>query len=185
MANRNNSNHKKDSKPVTKKSLEEQIKSLKHSNKQLASKNAKLSLKNSVAENKILRALANTQNTRKRARRNEAMTAKYGAQDLAKALFPHIDNLERALATPAHSQDAKSIKIGVKMVLQGLLKALKQNHITVIHTLNKPYDPHVAQAVKIVKSNQSRSGEYVVKVLRIGYKLYDRILRPATVVVAK
>ena len=157
--------------------LEERIASLEKENEQL--KNDKEQLKNDYA-----RAYADTENTRKRLNAEAEMNKKYRASSFAKEILPVIDNLERAIATEVESEEAKNYRTGMEMVYRQLMTALKNEGVEEVEMLNKPYDANFAQAIMNRKVEGVESG-VVVEVLQKGYKLKDRILRAAMVVVSE
>lgn len=137
----------------------------------------------SQKEDQFLRAQAEIVNMRNRFQKERESLSRYRAQDLAKALLPAIDNLERALETD--SGDGESLKKGVEMVLESLRQALKENGIEEIPALGEVFDPTMHQAVQTVAIEEGQKSDEIVQVFQKGYKLYDRILRPAMVIVAQ
>ena len=157
--------------------LEERIASLEKENEQL--KNDKEQLKNDYA-----RAYADTENTRKRLNAEAEMNKKYRVQSFAKEILPVIDNIERALATEVNSEEAKNYRTGMEMIYKQLMTALQNEGVEVVETLNKPYDANFAQAIMNRQVEGVEAG-IVVEELQKGYKLKDRILRAAMVVVSE
>nr|WP_235808713.1 nucleotide exchange factor GrpE [Lacticaseibacillus camelliae] len=134
-------------------------------------------------EDKYLRAAAEINNMNKRFNKEREDMAKYDGQKLATAVLPVLDNLERALATEVKDDGAQSLKKGVEMVYSHLDNALKENGVTEIEATGK-FDPNLQQAVQTVPADKDHAKDTVVQVLQKGYKLKDRVLRPAMVVVA-
>nr|WP_239061358.1 MULTISPECIES: nucleotide exchange factor GrpE [unclassified Lacticaseibacillus] len=134
-------------------------------------------------EDKYLRAAAEINNMNKRFNKEREDMAKYDGQKLATAVLPVLDNLERALATEVTDDAAQSLKKGVEMVYSHLDNALKENGVTEITATGK-FDPNLQQAVQTVPADKDHAKDTVVQVLQKGYKLKDRVLRPAMVVVA-
>lgn len=145
----------------------------------------KLKAQAEATEDKYLRAEAEIQNMNARFKKEREQLLKYEGQDLAKSILPVMDNLERALAVEASDQNGKQLKKGVEMVYDHLERALKDHQIVEITALNQTFDPTVHQAVQTVAVEGDQKPETVVKVLQKGYKLKDRVLRPAMVVVAQ
>lgn len=137
----------------------------------------------SQKEDQFLRAQAEIANMRNRFQKERESISRYRAQDLAKSLLPAIDNLERALETDA--DNSESLKKGVEMVLDSIRQALKENGIEEITALGEVFDPNVHQAVQTVAIEENQKPDEIVQVLQKGYVLYDRILRPAMVIVAQ
>ena len=94
-----------------------------------------------------------------------------------------MDDLERALEAEA-GPDAESYRKGVEIIYKQLADLLTRRGVTVLDVLGADFDPHVHQAVAHEPSPGAREGE-VIEVMRRGYKLGDRLLRPAMVRVAK
>lgn len=136
-------------------------------------------------ENKYLRAEAEIKNMQAHAKKEQADLIKYGAQQLAHDILPVIDNLDRALQVEVDDESGEQLKKGVAMVNDHLLKALKDNGVEMIEVVDKPFDPHFSQAIQTVPADDDHPADTVVSVLQSGYKLKDRVLRPAMVVVAQ
>jgi molecular chaperone GrpE len=132
-----------------------------------------------------LRAAAETENVRKRARRDvEAATAR-GVGRLARELIPSLDNLDRALAhAEAEEADAEHhLTKGIRLVQQELLSALTRVGIEPYSPEGEPFDPHHHEAVAQQPVEGAQSGT-IVQVYQQGYRYRDEVLRPAKVVVA-
>ena len=129
-----------------------------------------------------LRGLANEQNLRRRHQQEIADTHKFAGQKFAAEMLPVKDYLEMALLDQSGNFDA--LKMGVEMTLTELKRAFEQAQIKEI--LPQPgdkLDPHRHQAFQTVESDQEPNT--IVNVMQKGYTLHDRVLRPATVSVAK
>ncbi|KRO00935.1 nucleotide exchange factor GrpE [Companilactobacillus kimchiensis] len=144
-----------------------------------------LKAKNSDLQDDLLRYQAEIQNMNKRHKKEVAGILKYDGQKLATEILPVIDNLERALAVDADDDASKQLKKGIEMVQQHMVKALENNHVTVIDNAGETFDPTFSQAVQTVPADDKHQKDTVVQVLQKGYKLDDRVLRPAMVVVAQ
>lgn len=144
-----------------------------------------LEAKNSELEDKFLRSQAEIQNMNNRHKKEVAGILKYDGQKLATEILPVIDNLERALAVEVSDDAGKQLKKGIEMVQQHMVKALTDNHVTIIDNAGDKFDPADSQAVQTVPADKDHAKDTVVQVLQKGYKLEDRVLRPAMVVVAQ
>lgn len=144
-----------------------------------------LKQKNAELEDQNLRLQAEMVNMRNRNQKDREQAAKYRSQDLAKELLPAIDNLERALDAEVDEAQGEALKKGVEMVLENLKQALKAHGIEAIEALGQEFDPNVHQAVQTVPVEEGGEANIVVQEFQKGYKLYDRVLRPAMVVVAQ
>jgi len=145
---------------------------------------AELEVKLAEMEQRYLRLYADFENFRRRARQEMEAAEKYRAQSLASDLLPVLDNFERALKIETENEQAKSILQGMEMVYRSLLDALRKEGVEAIEAVGKPFDPYLHQAVM-----QTDEGGYepnmVVEELQKGYKLKDRVLRPAMVKVSQ
>jgi molecular chaperone GrpE len=145
----------------------------------------KLNDKLAEKDDQLLRAQAEIANIQQRQKKETAQLMKYDGQQLAHDVVPELDNLERALNTDVQDEAAKQLKHGVEMVYNHLQNALKENNVTEIEALNKPFDPTLHQAVQTTPVGPDQKPDTVVAVLQKGYMLKDRVLRPAMVVVAQ
>lgn len=129
-----------------------------------------------------LRGLANEQNLRRRHQEEIAATHKFAGQKFAAEMLPVKDYLEMALLD--QSGNFEALKTGVQMTLNELQKAFDATQIKEINpAAGDKLDPHRHQAVQTVVSEQEPNT--IVNVMKKGYTLSDRVLRPAMVVVAK
>lgn len=132
-----------------------------------------------------MRAQAEIQNMQKRSQKEQSALAKYGAQRLAKEVVPVMDDLKRALQVQVDNDSGQQLKTGIEMVYKHLEKALNDNDIKEIDADGVAFDPELHQAVQTVPADDDHPADTVVQVLQSGYKLADRVLRPAMVVVAQ
>lgn len=130
-------------------------------------------------ENKYLRAHAEMQNIQRRANEERQTLQRYRSQDLAKKILPSLDNLERALAVEGLTEDVKK---GLEMVQESLLHALKEEGIEEVSTENG-FDPNFHMAIQTMPADDDHPTDTVAQVFQKGYKLHERVLRPAMVVV--
>lgn len=138
-------------------------------------------------KDQVLRAYAEMDNIRKRAERERLDTQKYAISKFAREMLSVADNLERALAAvPADTADPilKSLLDGLMVTERGLVGALERYGIKRIPAEGAPFDPHQHQAVMEHQDPSVPSGT-IVRVFEAGYTIEDRVLRPASVVVAK
>lgn len=136
--------------------------------------------------NQLLRTAADLENYKKRAAREKQEALKYANEPLLGKLIPVLDNFEMALAAASSTKadSADSLQQGVSMIQQQLKQALAEAGLEEINAAGQPFDPNCHEAVSQQASSDVPEG-HVVQQLRKGYKLRDRLLRPATVVVAK
>lgn len=135
----------------------------------------------SEANEKILRGQAELENYRKRVRREMEEERRYALLPFAKDLLTVVDNLERALA--AAQGDNSGLLEGVKMVSSQLQGVLNQHQCVRIETVGTPFDPNIHQAIAQEASNEFPAGT-ISREAQSGYKLFDRVVRPAQVFVS-
>ena len=135
---------------------------------------------------RLLRTTADFENFKKRAARERIETAQSAAASLIQKLLPVLDHFEMAQAAAQTAQDDKlaSLQAGVAMIQQQLKTVLAETGIEEIDAAGKPFDPALHEAVSQLESAEIPEG-HVIQQLRKGYRLHERLLRPATVVVAK
>lgn len=133
-----------------------------------------------------LRAAAEVENIRKRARRDVQLAGDRGVARLARELLPSLDNLERALAASeaAEVEAVKHLADGVRMVQQELLAAFERVGIERYSPEGETFDPRLHEAVAQRPVDGAASGT-IVEVYETGYRYKDEILRAAKVVVAQ
>jgi len=135
-------------------------------------------------KDKLLRSVADLENYRKRAAREKEEIRKYGASALVEDLLPAIDNLELGLKSAQdHHPEAKAVIEGIQMVTGQLMNVLKQHGLEEVNPEQAPFDPNLHEAVSHIPSEEVEA-EHVAQVVRKGYALNGRLLRPATVVVS-
>jgi molecular chaperone GrpE len=128
-----------------------------------------------------LRAKAEADNIRKRAQADIASAHKYALESFAGELLPVRDALEAALA--ADNTTIEALRQGVELTLKQLNSAFDKAAIAEVNPVGEKFDPHRHQAMTTVESEKAPNT--VVHVLQKGYRLHDRVLRPALVTVAK
>jgi molecular chaperone GrpE len=133
---------------------------------------------------KMLRALADLDNFKKRAQKEKEEVQKFGVERLLKELLPVADNLDRALEHAKTGADFESFKTGVQMTRKLLEDALGKNGVKAFSSSGKPFDPHLHEAMQQVETGDMPPNHVVSEVLR-GYMLNDRLVRPALVTVSK
>jgi molecular chaperone GrpE len=128
-----------------------------------------------------LRARADTENVRRQAQNELAKAHKYAVERMALDLLPVKDALESALAVPNATPEA--LRAGVELTLRQLESAFEKAQITPIDPAGEKFDPHQHAAMTMLDSDQPANT--VAQVMQKGYRLADRVLRPALVAVAK
>ena len=135
---------------------------------------------------RLLRIAADLENFKKRAARERVEAAQAAAAALMQKVLPVLDHFEMAQTATKSAQDDKlaSLQAGVAMIQQQLKNTLAENGLEEIDASGKPFDPTWHEAVAQQETADVPEGHVVLQ-LRKGYKLRDRLLRPAAVVVAK
>lgn len=134
----------------------------------------------------FVRATADLDNYRKRAARERQEAVRYANEALLEKLIPVMDNFEAALAAAANTEGTtvQSLKTGVEMIAGQLRGVLRDSGLEDVEALGLPFDPTLHEAVSQQESADVPEGQ-VLQQLRKGYRLKERLVRPATVIVAK
>jgi molecular chaperone GrpE len=141
-------------------------------------------------KDQLLRMLAEMDNLRKRTEREKAEATLYAATNFARDILSLSDNMDRALATAEadHLKEAtepvKNLVAGVEMTRRELLNVFERHGIKRVDPVGEKFDPHFHQAMFEVPTNDEPPGT-VMQVMQAGFKIGDRVLRPALVGVAK
>lgn len=146
---------------------------------------AELEGKVKEGHDKYLRSVAELDNVRKRARKDNE-EARIDAQSrVLREMLPVIDNLERAVAHASQSGDGGGgLLEGIRLVLRQFHQALERSNVHPVEAKGTPFDPNQHEAVSQIVTDEAPAGS-VVEVMQTGYRIGDRLLRPALVVVAK
>jgi len=131
----------------------------------------------------LLRKSAEFDNYRRRTEKERREQAERVAGDLLLEVLPIIDDFERAL-TAATGEQAEAYRTGVEIIYKQLLDLLKRRGVRPIDAVGQDFDPHLHQAVTTELRQGAREGE-VLEELRRGYRIGERLLRPAMVKVAR
>lgn len=132
---------------------------------------------------RLLRERAELENYKKRAQRERADTLRFANEQLVRDLLPIVDNLERALEHAENGTEAGSLAEGVRLVLKGFLDVLARHGVTRIDAAAQPFDPAVHEAMMQVPTDEIEPN-HVVQQFQPGYRLHERLLRPAQVSVS-
>ncbi|MCC6217637.1 MAG: nucleotide exchange factor GrpE [Polyangiaceae bacterium] len=132
----------------------------------------------------LLRTAADFDNFRKRSRREAQDADRHGREDLLRELLPVFDNLERAAAHAEGQVDATALGDGIRMVLRQFRDTLSRLDIHRVATVGQAFDPSTMEAIQHQESTEHPPGHVAAEV-QPGYRLGDRLVRPAMVVVAK
>lgn len=135
---------------------------------------------------RLLRTTADFENFKKRAARERQDATRFANESLMQRIIPVLDNFEMALGAAQNSQGngVQSLQAGIAMIQQQLKTALTDAGLEEVDASGQPFDPNLHEAVSQQETADTPEGS-VVQQLRKGYKLRERLLRPATVIVAK
>ena len=131
---------------------------------------------------RLARLQAEFENARKRAAREQQEFRDFATADAIKALLPALDSFERALQAPANQQS--EFRNGVELIYKQMQDALTKLGVQTIPAKGQQFDPRVHEAIEMVETTEVPDHQ-IVDELQRGYKLKDRLLRPAMVKVAQ
>jgi len=131
---------------------------------------------------RLARLQAEFENARKRAAREQQEFRDFATADAIKALLPALDSFERALQAPANQLN--EFRNGVELIYKQMQDALTKLGVQAIPATGRPFDHRVHEAIEMVETTEAPDHQ-VVDELQRGYKLKDRLLRPAMVKVAQ
>lgn len=145
---------------------------------------AKLEADLASAKADFLYLRAEFDNYRKNSIKERSDLTKYGAERLAQALLQVLDIFETALTSEVTPENFKSFHKGIQMTATELQKALSGQGILPLDALGLPFDPLIHEAIGAEDSDSVAAG-HILRVLRKAYKIHDKVLRPAQVIVAQ
>jgi molecular chaperone GrpE len=131
-----------------------------------------------------LRSVADSDNLRKRTRREVEDATRTAREGILRTLLPVFDNLERAIESAGRSTDVKAIAEGLAMVQRQLVAALEREGIERVPTVGRPFDPTIHEAIQHVETADHAPGMVLAEV-QPGYRQGERLVRAALVIVAK
>lgn len=149
--------------------------------------NEELRTENEQLQERLARLTADLENLRRRGLKDREDAFRYGHENLVKDLLGSVDNLERAIAhgqSSVEGGDFESVLQGIELVQRELIGSLSKHGVERIEADGKPFDPTEHEAMAQIE-DESVPAHTIVEVYQVGYKLRDRLLRPARVVVSK
>jgi len=138
----------------------------------------------SKANDRWVRERADLENVKRRAAKERGDQIRYGSESLLRDLVAVVDNLERAADAARKGGDVASLATGVELVLKGFHDVMERHGVSRVEAGGTPFDPAVHEAMAHVES-PAHAPNMVVDQHQRGYRLHDRLLRPALVTVAK
>ena len=160
------------------------------SEKSLDKKEETIEDKLKIAEDKLLRNLAEMENQRRRFEKEREEAFEFGGFNFAKESLSLIDNIDRAIESFKNDEkikintDLHKIIDGIEIVKKDLISIFKKNGINPINCINEKFDPNLHQAMLEIENTNKETGT-VVQEIQKGYMMKDRLLRPSLVGVAK
>ena len=136
-----------------------------------------------AAKDKWLRAVADLENFKKRVKREVDEASTSAVQRLLPSFLPTMDNLERALEAAGPSSSVEQVIKGIQMVRDDFGNALRKHGIEAVPSVGVPFDPAIHDALQQIDSPDHAPGT-VIREFERGYRMGDRLLRPARVVIA-
>ena len=136
------------------------------------------------AEDRLLRTQAELENFRKRSRREYEDAMRYREIDLLRDLLPVLDNVRRAIEASEKTADVESLRAGFRMTAQQIEKVIDGHGCKTIETEGRPFDPTIHDAL-LQQVVPGVAPGTIVGVASHGYRLHDRVVRPAQVIVAQ
>lgn len=133
---------------------------------------------------KMLRAVADLENYKKRAAKEKEEVQKFGVEKLMRDFLPVIDNFDRALEQKTAGSDVESLKKGVEMIKKLFEDALGKHGVKSFSALHKPFDPNFHEAMGQVETKDLPPNHVGAELVR-GFTLHERLLRPALVMVTR
>lgn len=152
--------------------------------KALTEKVESLNDENLQLKDQLMRTIADWQNFRKRAEQERVSLRQYAAEQIVVDLLPILDNFERTLAAGAAGASAEAILEGVRATDRQLRSILESRNLTRIQSEGVPFDPDLHHALATHETEDVEEGT-VTHELEAGYKLAEKVIRPAKVRVAK
>lgn len=136
-------------------------------------------------KDKYLRVLAEAENARKRLQKDKLEAVQYAEASLLEEILQPIDNMENALRFAKDAApEIRNWALGFEMILGQLKDVLSQHGVSPIESLDKEFDPHLHEAVEMIETSEKPSGTILTEFSR-GYRIGNKVLRPARVKVAK
>ena len=135
------------------------------------------------AKSRTLRALADLENYRARISRQMSEERKYAHIDFMREILPVWDNIGRTLESVADTNNLEALVEGVQMVHQQLLDVLRKYHCEKIESKYQPFDPNFHESVAQIP-NEEYPANTVIEEIQAGFRLFERVVRPAQVVLA-
>lgn len=149
--------------------------------KQIDEANAKIA----ELSDKLLRLHAEFDNYKKRSNKEKAELIKNGGARAIESFLPVADDMERAMAAIETAEDIKAVTEGIKLIQEKLMQTFTKNGVTIIEAKDKAFDTDEHEAIAMIPATSEEQKGKVIDCVQTGYKLNDKVLRHAKVVVAQ
>lgn len=144
---------------------------------------AELQAKIDDLQGKLMRSYADLENFRRRVQREQDDARKFESLRLVRDLLPGLDGLNRAIASAEQTGDKQALLDGIRMVANQFRDILRTHAAEPIDALGKPFDPNLHEALTQIPS-ADHEPMTVLQVVEMGYRMHDRVVRPARVIVS-
>ena len=139
---------------------------------------------NEERSDRMLRTIADYENSKKRADREKAEFFKYAVEGVIKDIILVVDSIERGIESTKESKDFESLNEGIQLIHKQLGELLKKRDVTVIQAQGELFDPNLHEAVMHIESDDVQENA-VIEEFQRGYVLHDRVIRPSMVSVSR
>lgn len=150
-----------------------------------AEKTTNLETKVTELNDKYLRLYSEFDNYRKRTNKERADVIKTASEDVLKAVLPVVDDMERALKASEGVLESAAIKEGLQLILNKLKNILHQKGLTALESIDQTFNPDTMEAITHVPATDDAQKGKIIDEIEKGYKLGDKVIRFAKVVVAQ
>lgn len=144
----------------------------------------KLERERDELKDRWMRSVAEADNARKRVQREMQDARIFATSEAVRPFLSVLDGFERAAAQRGEKEDPKALRTGFDLLHRQLLEAARKVGLEPVAALDQPFDPHLHEAIEMIDTDSAPEGT-VVEELQRGYKLKDRLIRPAMVKVAR
>jgi len=136
-------------------------------------------------EKEVQYAKAEIANVQQRASKDRSEAMKFGGSSLVRRLLPFLDGLDKALENLVPDEDNESVIEGIRMTIEGIFSALEMEGVVPINANGESFDPTKMEAIATAPCPEGIDPGTVVDVIEQGFRIHDRVLRPARVVVSE
>lgn len=173
-----------DSRPPSSPPQITEVEELKKRIEELELLNAELTEERDQWKEKYLRALADLENSRKRFQRDSLELRRYGHEVAIREILPILDNLERAVETGKTIKQGEHLISGLEMIIRHFYQILEKLGVTPVPSLGEPFNPEIHEAFQ-EEEREDLPPNTVVAEVQKGFRLHERLLRPAKVIVSR